>query len=139
MTAETLSDVIDLDIAPLAPSFGAEIRGVDLSKPISDALARAIVDTFNQYAALVVRGQDLTPGQFSRFSSIFGELDIHHLAEHTFPDHPEVRVLSNLKQEGKLIGQFRGGHYWHTDISYMKKVALTTGTRCPAMSSKRAC
>ena len=102
MTDETVSSVITLDIAPLTPSFGAEIRSVDLSQPISGELAQALVDAFHQYSSLVFRGQDLTPEEFSNFSSIFGELDIHHLAEHTFPDHPEVHVLSNVKKRQKI-------------------------------------
>ena len=32
------------------------------------------------------------------FSKHFGKLHIHHLAEKTFPDNPEVRVLSNVKK-----------------------------------------
>jgi taurine dioxygenase len=130
----TASNAVFLDIVPLAQTFGAEIKGVNLSEPISGNLARAIVDAFHRYSALAFRGQDLTPAAFSRFSGIFGELDIHHLAEHTFPDYPEVRVLSNLKKEGKLIGTFKGGRYWHTDISYMKETALATivyGKICP--------
>lgn len=138
MTAEAMKGAVSLDITPLAPTFGAEISGVDLSKPISDELAAAIVDAFHQYSALLFRGQDMTPAEFSQFSSIFGELDIHHMAEHTFPDHPEVRVLSNNKRETKLKGAFRGGHFWHTDISYKKKVALATilhGRTCPPVGA----
>ncbi|MEL0107328.1 MAG: TauD/TfdA dioxygenase family protein [Rhodospirillales bacterium] len=138
MTAEAMKSAVSLDISPLTPTFGAEISGVDLSQPISDQLAAAIVDAFHQYSALVFRGQDMTPAEFSRFSSIFGELDVHHLAEHTFPDHPEVRVLSNMKKDNKHVGQFRGGHFWHTDISYKKKVALATilhGKICPPVGA----
>ncbi len=138
MTAEIVASAITLDIAPLTPSVGVEIRGVDLSQPISSDLAQALVDAFHQYSALVFRGQDLTPGEFSQFSGVFGELDVHHLAERTFPDHPEVRVLSNNKKAKKLVGAFRGGHFWHTDISYKKKVALATilhGKICPPVGA----
>jgi taurine dioxygenase len=138
MTAENISSAIDLDIAPLTPLFGAEIRGVDLSQPISSVLAEALIDTFHKSSALVFRGQDMTPAEFSAFSGVFGELDVHHLAERTFPDNPEVRVLSNNKRATKLKGAFRGGHFWHTDISYKKKVALATilhGRTCPPIGA----
>ncbi|MEQ8196320.1 MAG: TauD/TfdA family dioxygenase, partial [Rhodospirillales bacterium] len=135
MTAE---NAVTLEIVPVAQTFGAEIKGVDLSGPIAEDLAGSLVDAFHDHSALVFRGQDLTPATFSRFSGLFGELDIHHLAEHTFPDYPEVRVLSNLKKEGKLIGTFKGGRYWHTDISYMKETALATivyGKICPPVGA----
>ena len=82
----------------------------------------------------VFRGQSLTPDQLSDFSKHFGSLHVHHLAENTIPDHPEVRDLSNVKKKGKYIGQYRGGHYWHTDLIFLEQVGYATilhGVQCP--------
>ena len=43
-------------------------------------------------------------------------------------------MLSNVAKNGKLIGQFRGGHYWHTDVTYTDRPGLVTilyGVECP--------
>src|SRR5213076_1239343 len=60
-----------LQITPLHPSLGAEVAGVDLSKPVDaptrQALSRALAD----HLALVVRDQALTPAQYLAAASVF--------------------------------------------------------------------
>ena len=61
-----------LKITPLHPSLGAEISGIDLSRPIDapmrEALSRALAD----HLALVFRNQTLTPSQYLAAASAFG-------------------------------------------------------------------
>ena len=38
--------------------------------------------------------------------------------------HPEVLVVSNIKQDGKPIGLGDAGHYWHSDLSYKERPSL---------------
>ncbi|MGE0560133.1 MAG: TauD/TfdA dioxygenase family protein, partial [Burkholderiales bacterium] len=84
------------------------------------------------------RGQTLTPEQLAAFSACFGELDIHHMTEHVFPHLPQVRVLSNVKKDGKSIGITKGGMHWHSDLSYKPLPALVTllyGIECPPLGA----
>ena len=123
-----------MDIRAIDGDFGAEVTGVDLSKGISKELAATLVNTLHEYGIMAIRDQDLSPEEQCAFTESFGPLDIHHLAEATFPEFPQLRVLTNVKKDGKLIGQFRGGHYWHTDITYTDNPALVTvlhGKECP--------
>lgn len=123
-----------LEIVPLAPRFGAEIRGVDLSLALRRGVIRALIEAFEKYEVVLFREQDLTPGQLVKFSGNFGELDVHHMAEHTFPEFPEVRVLSNVRQDGQLVGVNRGGRHWHSDLSYKPYPGIATflyGVSCP--------
>ena len=123
-----------LKINPIKEDFGAEIGGIDLSQSQSAETYKTIEDAFGRYGALVFRGQNLTPAELSDFSKHFGPLHVHHLAENTIPDHPEVRVLSNVKKEGRYIGQYRGGHYWHTDLIFCENIGHATilhGVECP--------
>ena len=118
----------------LARHLGAEIHGVDLSRPLSDAAFRRILDLFHEHCVVFMRGQNITPEILAAFSARFGELDIHHMTEHVFPHLPYVRVLSNAKKGGKTIGITRGGMHWHSDLSYKKTTALVTtlyGVECP--------
>ncbi len=123
-----------LNIRPLANDFGGEVHGVDLSAPLPDTAFNAIRDAFHQRGVLLFRDQALSLDALVAFASRFGPLDIHHLAERTFPDHPEVRVLSNVRRDGKLIGTYRGGHYWHSDLSFLPETGYATflyGIECP--------
>ncbi len=123
-----------MQIRALKGDFAAEVTGIDLTGQVTTDDIRAIKAAFFEHGVAVVRDQHLEPADLCKFSEYFGDLDIHHLAEGTIPDFPQVRVLSNIKKDGKFIGQFRGGHYWHTDLTYTKKNGLVTllyGLECP--------
>lgn len=118
----------------LTPGLGAEIRGVDVSQSLSDAVFSKVLDILHDRCVIVFRGQKLKPQQLATFSARFGELDVHHMIEHTLPDLPTVRVLSNVVKDGRAIGIARGGMHWHSDLSYKAKPALGTllyGIECP--------
>lgn len=121
-------------VVPMSAHLGAEIRGVDLSAPPDAATMAQIFDALHGYGVIFFRGQQLTPGQLAGFSRCFGELDIHHMTEHVFPELPQVRVLSNVKKDGVSIGITKGGMHWHSDLSYKPQPALVTllyGVECP--------
>src|SRR6478672_13085724 len=52
-----MHDVIDIQVTPLSSACGAEISGVDLTRPLSAETVRAIRDAWNKYIVLVFRGQ----------------------------------------------------------------------------------
>lgn len=134
LDASTVNDPAGIHAEPMGVDLGARIHGVDLSQPLSEAAFERILDLFHQYAVVFFRDQRITPRQLVDFSARFGELDVHHMTEHVFPDLPWVRVLSNAKREGRTIGITRGGMHWHSDLSYKPQTALATllyGVRCP--------
>ncbi|MPZ44298.1 MAG: TauD/TfdA family dioxygenase [Betaproteobacteria bacterium] len=105
-------------VCQLAEPLGAEIAGVDLGQPMSDATFRHIEDAFHEHCVLAFRNQRLTPQAHIAFSRRFGDLLVHVLKQHNDPDFPQVLVLSNIVENGKPIGIQDGGQYWHTDLSY---------------------
>lgn len=121
-------------VAPMPTRLGAEILGVDLrQRPDAGTFSR-ILDALHRHGVIFLRGQSLTPEQLAAFSTCFGELDIHHMTEHVFPHLPQVRVLSNVKKDGKSIGITKGGMHWHSDLSYKPQPALVTllyAVECP--------
>lgn len=121
---------------PAGPGLGAQIHGVDLSRPLDDAAFDRILHLFHEHQVVFLRGQVLTPAALVAFSARFGPLDVHHMTEHVFPDLPQVRVLSNAKlRDGCTEGVTLGGMHWHSDLSYKPVTALATllyGVRCPA-------
>ncbi len=66
-----------LTVKPLEPTIGAEISGVDLSQPISDAVRDEIRATLLEYKVVFFRDQELTPDQHAAFAARFGPLYTH--------------------------------------------------------------
>src|ERR1700733_13229880 len=56
---------------PLAPAIGAEIIGVDLSRPMSDELFAKVLETWHQSLVILFRDQDLTEDEQVRFGERF--------------------------------------------------------------------
>ena len=61
-----------LSVHKMHPAIGAEIRGVDLSRPLDAETVRQIKDAWHQHAVLVFRDQNLTEDDQRRFASHFG-------------------------------------------------------------------
>ncbi|MGE0222957.1 MAG: TauD/TfdA dioxygenase family protein [Acetobacteraceae bacterium] len=114
-----------MDIIPSGQSLGARVEGLDLSNPLSDADRRTVLRALGQYGVLCFPNQTCSVDQFAAFGSRFGELEINVANLYHEPDHPEVMILSNMKDvNGKPLGLNDAGQGWHTDLSYSKDVAL---------------
>ena len=111
-------------IKPFAAPLGAEVLGLDLSRPVSDEdfarLHRAHLD----HHVLVFRDQHITPAQQVAFSRRFGPLQIHVLRQFQLASDPEVLVISNIRENGRPIGLGDAGHFWHSDLSYKETPSL---------------
>jgi taurine dioxygenase len=106
-----------LTITPIRPDFGAEISGINLSAPVSDADKHSLNDLLAKFAVLVFRDQALTPPAFMAAAEIFGPLMDQQLKKYVLPDYPMVGCNSTddlPRKNGKL--QVRGENY-HTDHS----------------------
>jgi taurine dioxygenase len=125
-----------LTITPVIPSLGAEVRGIDLSGPISEADFATIRDAYNQYSVLVFPNQEMTPEAQVKFSSRFGNLMVHVLKEALLEGHPEIYRLSNKKKGGIAQGRPNAGQYWHSDLTYEAQPSLGSllyGLEVPAV------
>lgn len=114
-----------ITVKPTGRHIGAEISGVDLSKPLDDATFAQIADAFFKHEVVFFRDQKLTPGQQVEFTRRFGILEQHVRKESRLPGHPEILVVSNLLDDnGKAIGAQDAGRFWHSDLSYKKEPSL---------------
>jgi taurine dioxygenase len=107
-------------IEPFDTVLGAEVRGIDLSEPMDDEAFAVIERAYNEHSVLLFRAQELTPEQHVAFSRRFGHLEIHVLDQWRHPEHPEILIVSNLKDGDRHVGVYNAGRYWHTDLSYMQ-------------------
>ncbi len=66
-----------IHVRPHQPQIGAEIGGVDLRRPISDAVRDEIKEAILKYKVVFFRDQDITPRQHADFAERFGKPYIH--------------------------------------------------------------
>jgi alpha-ketoglutarate-dependent taurine dioxygenase len=72
----------DIVVRPLQPTIGAEVSGIDLRQPISDAVRDQIRAAVLKYKVIFFRDQELTPEQHGLFAARFGPLYTHPSATH---------------------------------------------------------
>ena len=115
-----------LEVRPLSAGFGADILGVDLAQPLSDAAFRDIERVFYDRQVIGLRAQTLTPAQFVAFARRIGPPQPHVIDQFHHPDDPSILILSNVKVNGVPTGLQDAGSYFHTDYSYLQVPARAT-------------
>lgn len=108
-----------MEIVPVTVEIGAEVRGVDLRKPLAPEAVRAIRDALARHLVLFFRDQAITPEQHLAFARQMGEIEPEHFGR-CVEGHPEVMLLDQIAPKGQ------GADRWHTDNTYME---------CPPLGS----
>ena len=112
-----------LSIRNLDAALGAEIAGVDVSRPLPQSDIDAIEAAWRDRLVVVMHGQNLSDPQLIAFSRNFGELDPpgpNPYGEPFLKDHPELNVISNVVENGKPLGNLGDGEaVWHADMTYV--------------------
>jgi taurine dioxygenase len=111
-------------IASSAP-LGAEIRGIDLSRPLDESTVAGIKDTLHRHKVVVLREQRLTPEQQIAFGGRMGPLEPHVLPQYLVPGYKDlVRVSNVLDDEGQPIGMIDAGRLWHSYGAFLPRPNL---------------
>src|SRR5262245_48005421 len=63
-----------IEAEPVTGAAGAEIRGVDLSKPLPDDVLEEVMLAFEHFLVVMFRDQEIDNEQHRAFSRLFGEL-----------------------------------------------------------------
>jgi taurine dioxygenase len=112
-----------LSIRNLDAALGAEVSGIDVSRPVPQADIDAIAAAWRERLVVVFHGQTLSDPQLIAFSRNFGELDPpgpNPYGEPFLKQHPELNVISNVVENGKPIGNLGDGEaVWHADMTYV--------------------
>ncbi len=112
-------------IIPTGETLGATVEGVDLDRELDHASFAAILQALGEYGVLRFPRQALSAERQMAFSQRFGSLEINVAGAFQEPGHPEVMILSNMKDEtGRPIGARDAGQDWHTDMSYSETIAF---------------
>jgi taurine dioxygenase len=107
-----------LDVIPNKVPVGAELRGLDLGKPLGPIELEGVRKALDDHGMIFVRGQNLSPEQYVAFGRQLGTPRRHVFDQFLLPGQPEILQISNVVEDGKAIGVADAGQYWHTDGAF---------------------
>lgn len=103
-------------ITRIKDHIGAEVTGVDLTKPIDEATRQRLYDAAVDNVALVIRDQKFTPTQYANAARLFGELMEDQNRRYLAPGEPMVSTLSNHNKDSQgNQAKVAKSATWHTD------------------------
>jgi taurine dioxygenase len=105
---------MSMEIKPIAGALGAEVRGVDLRKPLSAELAAAIRQAWFKHLVLFFRDQPLDHDQYMAFARAIGR-PIEYPFVKGVAGHPEIIEVKKLEHE-----KVNFGGVWHSDTAYLE-------------------
>ena len=111
-----------LEVVPLSRHIGAELRGLDLSKPLNEADVAAINKAWLDHIVILFRGQTLTQEDQIRLTEYFGPVGALGRPPKFFPPGfksllPGVMMISNIRENGEPIGAMPDGEMmFHHDM-----------------------
>ena len=124
-----------LQLRRLSHALGAEVGGVDITRPMSEGEFGEIYRAFLGHGILLLRSQQCTREQHIEFSRRFGELDRHEaLPRDRHPDYPEILMVTNArKADGSAGDGAYTGRQWHSDMSFTTRPSLGSLLRAHAI------
>ncbi len=102
-------------INPLSPIIGAEIHGLDLSRPLSERAIADVRRALNTHHVIFFRDQELSPTQQADFARQFGEVTEGHPVLPAIEGNPEVLVIDSREDRAS---------WWHTDVTFLQAPAF---------------
>jgi taurine dioxygenase len=104
-----------MQVKRIAGALGAEILGVDLSKGLSDSLARDIRQVLLDHQVIFLKKQDLSSQQFLDFAKAMGE-PIEYPFVKGLEGFPHIIEVKKLEHE-----KVNFGGIWHSDTTYLEE------------------
>lgn len=104
-------------VRKITPSIGAEISGIDLTKPIKQETLSWLTQQLVDHKVIFFRDQPIDTLQHLEFARQFGELEAHPI----YPKEgfPEVMVLHNDAKRPPS-----GTAFWHSDVTWRPEPSL---------------
>ncbi|MFH9866147.1 TauD/TfdA dioxygenase family protein [Streptomyces lydicus] len=105
------------EVVPQAATIGAEIRGLDLSRPLSGGLRAELNRALLEWKVLFFRGQHLTSESQREFAANWGELETNPLLA-----QGDSRDVVRFDKTAGGVPTFE--NVWHTDVTFRERPAL---------------
>lgn len=118
------------------PTIGAEISGVDLDRPLTEAQAQVIRDAWLRFKAIFFRDADISHESHVRLGYIFGiELEGHPVLPHV-EGHPlilRIRGVEGVNPTPEKLPGFMAHNKWHTDVTFRPRPSIASLLRMRLM------
>jgi taurine dioxygenase len=101
-----------IEVRKLTPGIGAEIHGVDLSRPLDDRQFKEVHSALLNHLVIFFHDQQLGAEQHKAFGRRFGALHRHPSAPGLIAGHPEIYVIKADETSTWIAGED-----WHSDVS----------------------
>ncbi len=105
----------ELDVRPLTPHIGAEVHGLDLSRPLGDEVVAMVRAALNQRHVLFFRDQELTPERQEAFAAQFGPVT---------EGHPVIPAIEGNSKVLAIDSREDRASWWHTDVTFLETPAF---------------
>jgi len=109
-----------LKVRQVGVFLGAEITGIDLTKPLDEVTVKAIDAAVANHEVLVFPRQTISAEDLKRFGRYFGELTVHPFSTNAV-DSPELTVYDNKEGNPPAATDI-----WHSDLTFLE---------CPPMGT----
>jgi taurine dioxygenase len=111
IATERRSSYDSFDVKTLTPHLGAEVSGIDLSRPLTVAQVADIRSAWIDWSVLVFRDQHLDREAHKALGQHFGTLHAHPMNERRGID-PSILVVKTTADS-----PYTAGDGWHTDVT----------------------
>ncbi|MEU3714007.1 TauD/TfdA dioxygenase family protein [Streptomyces catenulae] len=105
------------DVHPLGRTLGAEIHGLDLSRPLSPALRAQLNRALLEWKVLFFRDQQLTAAAQRAFAAHWGELETNPLLA-----SGDATDVVRFDKSADAVPTFE--NVWHTDVTFRARPAM---------------
>lgn len=108
-----------VNVVPMAIHIGAEIRGVDLSRPLPSQQVSAIRAALLRWKVVFFHDQTLDHRKHIAAARQFGETTAGHVVYGSDGEYPQIYSVAKNRKANRFQGQtlFRAWSGWHTDIT----------------------
>ena len=120
------------DTRPLGPALGAEILGLDISKPLDDKTIQNHCDAWRDNIILLFNKPDMSQEEKLRFATCFGKLGERPRPKEAQPEDyrkPDstFMLVTNIRENSKPIGTLPDGEMmFHHDTIYKPRPHIGT-------------
>lgn len=129
-----------MDLTPLHPRFGVEMRGIDLCQATAERGYPDIREAFEAYSLLLFRNQQLDDEAHLALGALFGPVEDRSMGKNG--PKPRMDNVTNRLADGQLSqdGDFHtlnliANQLWHTDSTFLPVPALVNILAARVLSS----
>jgi len=109
-----------IEVRPIAGALGAEVHGVDVSRPLAPEIVSEIRQAWLDHLVIFIRDQQLTPQALLAFARAFGE-PMEYPQLKGLPECAFVTPVVKLAHE-----RVNFGGVWHSDTTYLEQPPMAS-------------